>query len=406
MNSWFRLIVAWLLGSASEAWVPHTVDDNPFSITTAPAPGPGASAVPHRARILYLISTGAEEKYQRRTMGQWLSWGRRIGLQSKILFFSHSSSTYLPAIVLKICKQFPNDLALKEIHILQHAIDHHLDEFEWFVKGDDDTFFVPPTLEFYLGRSNPDELHYRGRPMRTPKPKLLHFNSGGAGYALSRGVLRLVSSHTYSKPRALKQNVSVSALVDCLRTMELRDGDTQMARCLELYGVRPEDTRDSVFQERWHFLSLQRMVNKRESWDRWQSAWLYYGYQDGSECCSDETVSFHYESAASMCAMDALLFNVEGLDLLGGPGQRSKTFGWIFRNASAFEEQWSRVAWKTLSVFRGRHEGQYRLQDQQLPVLAPKGFEVRKVVENFLKNPELVRVLQKMRRVVDHVLAG
>eukprot|EP00927_Polykrikos_kofoidii_P001314 TRINITY_DN10476_c0_g1_i4.p1 TRINITY_DN10476_c0_g1~~TRINITY_DN10476_c0_g1_i4.p1 ORF type:complete len:426 (-),score=39.07 TRINITY_DN10476_c0_g1_i4:65-1342(-) len=425
MNNWFRLLVAWLLGllstplvlfatlgrNAGLARLPYTLRDNTSFITTALSPGHGASAVPHRARILYLISTGAEAKHQGRIMGQWLSWGRRVGPQSKIVFYSHKSSTCLPVIVLEKCKQFPNNFALKEFLMWQHAIDHHLDEFEWFVKGDDDTFFVPPTLELYLGRDNPDEVHYRGRTMRTPKPRRLHFTSGGGGYALSRGVLRLLSSEPYPQWRTLNQKAWVAhtranATVNCIRTFRSGPGDTMMAECLELYGVRPDDTRDAFFQERWSFMSLQLMVNNRVSGSGWLPKYLYYGYKDGSECCSNETVSFHYESAASMCAMDALLFNPEGRDLLGGPGQRNKSFGRIFRDAAVFEKQWSHVAWKTLSVFRKRRKAQCQLRAEQLSVLVPKGSEVRNVVESFLKNPEMVRVLQKMRRVVDHVLAG
>lgn len=90
--------------------------------------------------------------------------------------------------------------ARKELHGWLHMLEAHPDR-EWFVKGDDDTYFLVENMLSYLaskkrrttsnasgGGDGEGELlpYYLGRKFHLGGPGGVQYVSGGAGYALSR----------------------------------------------------------------------------------------------------------------------------------------------------------------------------------------------------------------------------
>ncbi|GMT07966.1 hypothetical protein PENTCL1PPCAC_30140, partial [Pristionchus entomophagus] len=61
-------------------------------------------------------------------------------------------------------------------------------DFDWFIKTDDDTYLIVDNLRKYLRTLDPSQSYFVGHRM---KPHLDNgFNSGGAGYVLSRFFLQ------------------------------------------------------------------------------------------------------------------------------------------------------------------------------------------------------------------------
>lgn len=66
---------------------------------------------------------------------------------------------------------------------------HHREEFDWFLKADDDTFILVDNLRRFLNGRNPDDPFWYGSRLKSPKVAGGSYNSGGAGYLLGRRAL-------------------------------------------------------------------------------------------------------------------------------------------------------------------------------------------------------------------------
>lgn len=131
-----------------------------------------------------------------------------------------------------------------------HVGTHHLDEAEWFIKIDDDSFLSAVNMRGYAKYFNPDGKWYFGHTlMHLWSSKNLVFNSGTC-YAISRGSLRSVlpifRSHEFqhdTKRRHSRPNYCTH-----------RGGDQEdptMSVCLKSVGVQPTNTLDEQFRERF-----------------------------------------------------------------------------------------------------------------------------------------------------------
>ena len=68
--------------------------------------------------------------------------------------------------------------------IWKYLEEHHLGDFDWFLKADDDTFIVVDNLRRFVERRNPRTPIWYGAKLKNPKVKD-GYQSGGAGYLLS-----------------------------------------------------------------------------------------------------------------------------------------------------------------------------------------------------------------------------
>ncbi len=70
----------------------------------------------------------------------------------------------------------------------RHVYKNHFEEYDWFVKADDDTYMVIENLRYLLKDQNSSHPIYFGRKF---KPYVRQgWMSGGAGYVLSKEALR------------------------------------------------------------------------------------------------------------------------------------------------------------------------------------------------------------------------
>ena len=175
---------------------------------------------------------------------------------------------------------------------------HYLDDFDWFFIGGEDLYVLPQNLRDYLKeRPDPHEVpQFLGRRFRSKVQKVL-FNSGGAGYTLSRAALRGYDAH-FNDPR-------------CNPTLHTPPEDVQIAKCLaKTLGVEPEDTRDSSDRERFHPFDPGYMLMSSGRLQDW-----YYNYSKewgvlpGVLCCAPDSVSFHYIRPAMARHLHKLLYD-------------------------------------------------------------------------------------------------
>ncbi|KAJ7383164.1 O-glycan processing, core 1 [Desmophyllum pertusum] len=111
------------------------------------------------------------------------TWGKRCNI---LLFMSSKADPSFPAIGLDV-KEGRENLWSKTRAAWDYVYNHHMNDADWFMKADDDTFVVIENLRHLVSKMNPEEPHYLGRHFKRFN---WHYNSGGAGYVFSRESVR------------------------------------------------------------------------------------------------------------------------------------------------------------------------------------------------------------------------
>ena len=194
-----------------------------------------------------------------------------------------------------------NNMWQKSRNIWKYIATHYIDDFDYFLIGGDDMFYIIENLLQYLSS---DEIRnardkstyglYLGRRFYPPKQKV--FNSGGAGYILDQKALRLLLANI-DTPKCFPHQVGFWE-------------DVNIANCLrESSGnvLLPYDTRDTQGRERFHPFSPGQHITYGllpDGTPHLDSNDWYVKYNPelklGKECCSSESVSFHYIGADLM----------------------------------------------------------------------------------------------------------
>ncbi|KAL7574903.1 hypothetical protein ACA910_010733 [Epithemia clementina (nom. ined.)] len=194
------------------------------------------------------------------------------------------------------------------IHTIRTIHDRVDPDFAFFVN--DHTFVIPAHLCKYLDHRLPGEDMYEGHALRNGKSEV--FNSGAAGYLLSRSTMqKLIQRFDAGDPKCVQDKAN--------EWLQNNPGLVTM-QCLASLDIRPIDTRAANKWHRFHAFPLTRVVsgevdewfkNKHKEMD--QIAGFPTSYNevlDGEDCCSMDTISFHYvewKEARALFAIQELL---------------------------------------------------------------------------------------------------
>ena len=174
--------------------------------------------------------------------------------------------------------------------IWSYVHEHYASEYDFFFAGGEDLYVLPQNLRDFLTGKDPSQPQLLGRRFRDYGRNL--FNSGGAGYVLSRGALAAFAEH---KDDAV-----------CSPSLKTPTEDVQIAKCLKnTVGIEPEDTRDSEGRERFHPFAPGHMLTIKPPAQGQPRDWFYDYTKEwpplpGAECCSSGSVSFHYLKKPAM----------------------------------------------------------------------------------------------------------
>ena len=114
------------------------------------------------------------------------TWGRRC---NKFLIMSSKSDDELPTVALKLGEGGDNYTHLwgKTKSAFRYVYQNHFDDYDWFLKTDDDTFMIMENLRYFLKDYNSSDPVYFGRRYKT---FVKQGYMSGAGYVLSKEALR------------------------------------------------------------------------------------------------------------------------------------------------------------------------------------------------------------------------
>ena len=182
------------------------------------------------------------------------TWGKRCNI---LLFMSETENNELPAIGLNVSIGREH-LTAKTMRAFQYVYDYHFFEADWFLKGDDDTYVIMENLRDFLSTQDKEEPVFFGHHFHGEEVKQ-GFNSGGAGYVLSREALRRFGNREPG-----------------LCVEESEDGeDVEIARCMEKLEVYVGDSRDHLGKSRFH--CLQPELHLTGSYRPWYKRRDKYG---------------------------------------------------------------------------------------------------------------------------------
>lgn len=206
-----------------------------------------------KVRILCWVMTGPNnlEKKARHVKS---TWTRHCNM---VIFMSSVDDPDFPTVGLGT-KEGRDQLYWKTIRAFHYAYEHHVDEADWFLKADDDTYVIVDNLRLTLANHTPDEPIYFGCRF---KPFVKQgYMSGGAGYVLSK--------------EALKRFVEGFKSETCTHASSIED--LELGRCMEKMGVAAGDSRDSLQRGTFHPFVPEQHLSAKYPKSFWYWSYSYY----------------------------------------------------------------------------------------------------------------------------------
>ncbi|XP_055302817.1 glycoprotein-N-acetylgalactosamine 3-beta-galactosyltransferase 1 isoform X2 [Sitodiplosis mosellana] len=228
-------------------------------------------------RILCWIMTNPKN-HQKKARHVKRTWGSRC---NRLLFMSSIEDPELESIALPV-KEGRNNLWAKTKEAFKYIYKHHMDEADWFLKADDDTYVIVENLRYMLYPYSPTFPIYMGCKFKTFVKQ--GYMSGGAGYVLSKeAVKRFVEDGIPNKNK-------------CRQSADGAE-DVEIGKCLEKVNVFAGDSRDSLGRGRFFpFVPEHHLIPGHVDKNFWYWKYIFYETDEGLDCCSDNAVSFHYVS--------------------------------------------------------------------------------------------------------------
>ncbi|KAI6190269.1 N-acetylgalactosaminide beta-1,3-galactosyltransferase [Aphelenchoides bicaudatus] len=227
---------------------------------------------------------------------------------NKYIFITATKESGLPSVDLNVADGRQH-LWEKTKRAFKYLYDTDLNNYDWFLKGDDDSFFIMENLRFMLLAYSPDDPVYFGCKFR-PLVKQ-GYMSGGSGYVLSREALKRFVEQGLPDPKKCKKAESGAE-------------DAEMGKCMQNVGIH--ETKDG--KHRMLPLSptahYDVVTGNKSPLPGWFNSYIYYPYKTNDECCSDYMISFHYVSKSTMYSLYNNIYHMRAFGVTDDSDQMAK----------------------------------------------------------------------------------
>lgn len=120
-----------------------------------------SSKLPPHPRILCWVMTHSKN-LDSKAKAVKDTWGRRC---HSLLFVSDEGNSDFPTIPVNVSKG-REYLGHKTLAAFQYIYENHLEDAEWFLKSDDDTYIIMENMAHFLSSKNSEDAMYFGHHYR------------------------------------------------------------------------------------------------------------------------------------------------------------------------------------------------------------------------------------------------
>lgn len=241
-------------------------------------------------RILCLILT-TEARLKTRAKTVNTTWARRCNSH----YFVANTDSTSQDIIHTDYEEKRQNVVYKVEFAMKYIYDNKINNFDWLLKADDDTYVIVENLRFLLQQYDRNKPGYIG--FHFDKFVSNGFMSGGAGYVISNSALRhLVKFGFNHNACPVFQNV------DDPENSE----DIEVGRCLNVTGVPILSSLDSSGRETFHPYAVDKYIDGLIP--QYVFEWAKNEQRYGPECCSQMSISYHYMDPGAMLLAEHLLY--------------------------------------------------------------------------------------------------
>lgn len=240
-----------------------------------------------KVRVLVWVMTGPQN-LDAKAVHVRNTWGTRA---NKLLFMSSTWNSSFPTVGLNV-SEGRDHLTAKTMQAFKYVYDNHLNDADWFMKADDDTYVIMENLRYLLSDYNSSDPIYFGHIFKVIVPG--GYASGGAGYVLSKEALKRVALHGV-------KNITICR----------PDGgaeDAEMGKCLLNLGIKLMPSTDKLGRSRFHCFGPE--AHLQGSYPDWYFKYDALGAKKGIDNISDYPVTFHYIEPPKMYAMEYFVYHL------------------------------------------------------------------------------------------------
>uniref|UniRef100_A0A0A1X6F5 N-acetylgalactosaminide beta-1,3-galactosyltransferase n=1 Tax=Zeugodacus cucurbitae TaxID=28588 RepID=A0A0A1X6F5_ZEUCU len=249
-----------------------------------------------RVRVLCMVLTSPSQ-HASHAQHVKATWGKRC---TRLLFLSSEEDVELGAVpVVESEADTYDDLWNKTREGFRHVYERYFDDYDWFVKADDDTYMVMENLRYMLYAYSPELPIYFGYQLvRYGVP----YMSGGAAYVLSKEALRRFMTQAFDNATR------------CPRPHKFGIEDFYMGVCLQNVGVQLADARFALSGDnKPKFMPLDLHTYMATDNTTEISEWLLtmtpHPVERGLNCCSNYSIAFHYTSPWRMYMYEYFIYH-------------------------------------------------------------------------------------------------
>nr|CAH8832174.1 unnamed protein product [Trichobilharzia regenti] len=249
-------------------------------------------------RLLCYINT-IPKTHKTKAMHVKNSWAKRC---TKYLFMSSKSDDELPTVKLNLSYPESRKHLWSKMRAILRYVYQYRNDYDYFLKADDDTFVVIENLRSVLSRQNPNDPFMMG--YNFPYITKNGYFSGGAGYVLSREALKRIVEQAIDKHP------------NCPKYDEDKE-DVKMSMCGQPVGVKLYHMREKEslsFQWRnleSEYLSLvQPEKHSKDSKNTTTTPATYDYLHDPGDLLSDHLISLHYIRPLYMYLLEFMLYHL------------------------------------------------------------------------------------------------